>query len=127
MSEYLTPALFSACPSRRAAFLRRRNHASPASSAKATRPPTTPPAIAPAFDGFDVLVSTAGKAAVVAVAANCDDDDVAAAFVDFAVDELDREVDGAAAGFAFFASPLTRKTPLPFEQQLSAAVPFPQQ
>lgn len=76
-----------------------------------------------------MLLSTAGEAAaVVAVAAGCDDDEVvAAAFVGFVVDERDCEEDGAAAGFVFFASPLTRKTPLPFEQQLSAAVPCPQQ
>lgn len=77
-----------------------------------------------------------GAGVVVAAAAGCDDDDrVTAAFVGFAVDEVDRELDceldceldGAAVGFVFTASPLTRKTPLLFVQQSSAVVPFPQQ
>lgn len=120
-SEYFTPPLFSSCPSICAALLRRRNHPSPANSAKATTPPTTPPAIAPAFDFLDVSVFVADEAAAVVVAAaGCEDDeDVAAAFVGFAVCELDCDLDceldceldwefdcvldGAAVGFVFTA------------------------
>ncbi len=112
-SEYFTPPLFSSCPSICAALLRRRNHPSPASSAKATTPPATPPAIAPAFDFFGASVVVAGEgAAIVAAGAGCNgDEDVAAAFVGFALCELDGELDGeldcvldgAAVGFVFTA------------------------
>ncbi len=85
--------------------------------------------MAPALELFGVLVAIAGEAAeLVAAGAGCDEDeDVAAVFVGLAVDELDRELDGAAVGFVFCASPLTMKTPLPFKQQLSAVAPCPQQ
>jgi len=116
-SEYCTSPLFSACFSLRAALLRRRNHPSPASNAKAAPPPAAPPAIALVFDVFGGSVFTAGEAAaVVDAAAGCvDDEDVAAVFVESArrkfvweLDELVCGLDAAAVGFVFTASPWTR-------------------